>query len=184
MTYNDLLTAQDNLKAILEFFGKFPEYQANELYISGESYGGVYVPSLANAIHWFNEGRLAETINFKGLAVGNGVVQISPQEKTVAGFNFLARHNLVPYEFILTFREQCHFNYDPVVCPTVVNAAYEYLRSVSLNPYDVLNVCYNDTNQTLPPSFQKHYARFFEFFAVDAAEEGGVNPFVNSLVIY
>ena len=32
------------------FFKKFPEYASHDFYISGESYGGVYVPTLASSI--------------------------------------------------------------------------------------------------------------------------------------
>jgi len=47
MRHNDMTTSQDNLKALTSFFQKFPEFVTNELYITGESYGGVYVPYVA-----------------------------------------------------------------------------------------------------------------------------------------
>lgn len=49
--YNDMNVANDNMHALLSFFMfKFPERQSNELWLSGESYAGIYVPTLAFAI--------------------------------------------------------------------------------------------------------------------------------------
>jgi carboxypeptidase C (cathepsin A) len=46
--YNDEAVAKDNLNALLYFFAfKFPELQSNDLWLSGESYAGIYVPYLA-----------------------------------------------------------------------------------------------------------------------------------------
>lgn len=46
--YTDMGVARDNLIAILQFFlVNFPERQMNSLWISGESYAGIYVPYLA-----------------------------------------------------------------------------------------------------------------------------------------
>lgn len=43
--FTDDNSAVDNKDAILYFFETlFPEYQSNDLYISGESYAGIYVP--------------------------------------------------------------------------------------------------------------------------------------------
>ena len=47
---NDIDVAQDNLAALKSFYKKFPEFAKNQLYISGESYGGIYVPHLASLI--------------------------------------------------------------------------------------------------------------------------------------
>lgn len=44
LVHNDTSTAQDNLQAMLAFYASYPEYQANDLYLSGESYAGIYVP--------------------------------------------------------------------------------------------------------------------------------------------
>ena len=53
-TFDDDSSAADNLKVLLSWFEKFPEYQNHELYISGESYAGVYVPLLVNEIDKHN----------------------------------------------------------------------------------------------------------------------------------
>lgn len=44
---NDSQTAKDNLIAMVKFFEKFPNLKANDFYIAGESYAGVYIPMLA-----------------------------------------------------------------------------------------------------------------------------------------
>ena len=54
-TFDDDTSAADNLVALLYFFEKlFTEFQANKLYISGESYAGIYVPYVANQIDIYN----------------------------------------------------------------------------------------------------------------------------------
>ena len=46
-TQDDDKSATDNLAAVLDLLtNKFPELQANDLYIAGESYAGIYVPKL------------------------------------------------------------------------------------------------------------------------------------------
>jgi len=42
--HNDFTQSQDTFAALNTFFGEFPERKSNPLYISGESYGGIYVP--------------------------------------------------------------------------------------------------------------------------------------------
>jgi carboxypeptidase C (cathepsin A) len=44
---NDYRQSEDAIKALLDWFSKFPEYKPNGFYISGESYGGIYVPWMA-----------------------------------------------------------------------------------------------------------------------------------------
>src|SRR6185503_13172622 len=68
-TTNDDQTARNNHAAIRSFFKKFPQYTKNHFYITGESYGGIYVPTLAREIL-----RNSPDINFKGWAIGNGYV--------------------------------------------------------------------------------------------------------------
>eukprot|EP01125_Pyxidicula_operculata_P010110 TRINITY_DN3330_c0_g1_i5.p1 TRINITY_DN3330_c0_g1~~TRINITY_DN3330_c0_g1_i5.p1 ORF type:complete len:359 (+),score=28.58 TRINITY_DN3330_c0_g1_i5:35-1111(+) len=59
--------------ALLHFYDQFPDYVTNDLYISGESEAGKYVPSSANYI--LQQNKLSSfKINLKGIAVGNGIV--------------------------------------------------------------------------------------------------------------
>ncbi|KAK7105696.1 lysosomal protective protein-like [Littorina saxatilis] len=66
-TTNDAMTAAENHAAMTDFFNKFPEYRDNELYITGEGYGGIYVPMLSVLL------MDDPSFNLKGYAVGNGV---------------------------------------------------------------------------------------------------------------
>ena len=47
LSTNDMVQSQDAIAALRQFFKKFPEKLSNGLYVSGESYGGIYVPYLA-----------------------------------------------------------------------------------------------------------------------------------------
>jgi len=67
----DAQTADDNLRAIQEFLKRFPEQSANDLYLSSESYGGHYVPTLAAVII-----RSQSLPNFKGFLLGNPLTDI------------------------------------------------------------------------------------------------------------
>ncbi len=53
-----LQTAQDNYHALIYFFtNKFPELRSNDFYITGESYAGVYLPTLGSLL-------VQDTVNF------------------------------------------------------------------------------------------------------------------------
>ncbi|KAG1657248.1 Lysosomal protective protein [Nymphon striatum] len=47
---NDLRTTNDSYSALLSFFEKYPELKDNELYLTGESYGGIYIPLLSKKV--------------------------------------------------------------------------------------------------------------------------------------
>ena len=68
----DSQAAKDNLQTILQFLIKFPQYSKVPLFITSESYGGHYMPTLAYQIVKYNEQQADATkLNFKGFAVGN-----------------------------------------------------------------------------------------------------------------
>lgn len=57
---------------LIQFFQLFPELQSNKFFVTGESYGGKYVPALAYTIHKNNPAAKIK-INMKGIAIGNGL---------------------------------------------------------------------------------------------------------------
>ena len=64
--WTDELAAENNLLAIQAFYEKFPELKTKDLFLSGESYAGVYIPTMARAIVENDS-----SINLKGFAVGD-----------------------------------------------------------------------------------------------------------------
>jgi len=75
--FNDNKTAEDNYQFLLNWFVEFSEFADNEFWVTGESYGGVYVPMLGELIMKNqdsspNATRLAQ--NFQGIMVGNPYV--------------------------------------------------------------------------------------------------------------
>ncbi|XP_047950431.1 serine carboxypeptidase II-2-like isoform X2 [Salvia hispanica] len=73
LSNGDKRTAADNLKFIEKWLERFPQYKGRDLYLTGESYAGHYVPQLAHAIVKHNEKNGEETINLKGFMVGNAL---------------------------------------------------------------------------------------------------------------
>eukprot|EP01061_Rhynchopus_euleeides_P012090 TRINITY_DN216_c0_g1_i1.p1 TRINITY_DN216_c0_g1~~TRINITY_DN216_c0_g1_i1.p1 ORF type:complete len:472 (+),score=190.02 TRINITY_DN216_c0_g1_i1:39-1418(+) len=69
---NDDLSSQDNLQAVMKFFELYPELKSHPFFITGESYGGIYVPTLAEAIVWANGNQTYTGAKLTGIAVGNG----------------------------------------------------------------------------------------------------------------
>ena len=76
--FDDSTSADDNLAFLLKWYEeKFPEFKSNPLYLSGESYAGLYVPYLLSRIHEHNAQYLDDENVFKpnliGMIVLNGV---------------------------------------------------------------------------------------------------------------
>jgi len=65
-------TAERNLDALQHFYKKFPNYLKNDLFLTGESYAGIYVPTLAEAILKSIDQNTYMGADLKGIAVGNG----------------------------------------------------------------------------------------------------------------
>lgn len=74
--HSDKSDAIDNLATLQAWMNKFEEYRNHSLYLSGESYAGIYMPLLLNEIDIINNYNLTrpeDKINVKGMIVGNGV---------------------------------------------------------------------------------------------------------------
>ena len=68
---DDFIQSQNTYGFMLNFFKAYPELSKNDFYITGESYAGIYVPTLAYRVLEGNRAGMPY-INIKGIAVGNG----------------------------------------------------------------------------------------------------------------
>mmetsp|Transcript_22449 Transcript_22449/g.41312 ORF Transcript_22449/g.41312 Transcript_22449/m.41312 type:complete len:484 (-) Transcript_22449:86-1537(-) len=134
---NDEQTASDNLQALHVFFGLYPELKTREFYVSGESYAGVYVPTLSSKIYrdptvdW----------NMKGFIVGNGIFSWKlMQQSTIP---FLYGHGALSSWNMKKIDAACHGDYVKAPsdeCTDLVNKASEAARG--LNFYDYYRDCF------------------------------------------
>lgn len=82
MSFSDtahLLTGQHQIdeqfyRFLTGFFKAFPHYANRPVYLTGESYAGHMIPSIASYILAENKKPQAQIINLKGVAIGNGWV--------------------------------------------------------------------------------------------------------------
>lgn len=60
--------AKDSLQFLIRWMDRFPRYKGQEVYLTGESYAGHYVPQLAREIMIHNS-KSKHPINLKGIMV-------------------------------------------------------------------------------------------------------------------
>jgi len=105
--HKDYNYERDAVEFVKSFFFKgWPELINNPLYISGISYGGVYAPRLALAIHYFNQEQTMAgdpRINLKGLIISNGFTNYESDAVTV---EVLASFNLIPLSQLEDYKEK------------------------------------------------------------------------------
>jgi cathepsin A (carboxypeptidase C) len=131
---NDTQTAADNLHALHDFFSKFPELKKREFYVSGESYAGVYVPTLSQAIlhdktvDW----------NMQGLLTGNGVMGWDLMSSS--RYPFLAGHGGISTSQYKELELACKKGEEGAKCAELMQKADE--ATAGLNMYDFYRDCH------------------------------------------
>ncbi|MCO5601679.1 hypothetical protein L7F22_055802 [Adiantum nelumboides] len=78
--------SEDVYSFLQAFFEAHPEFRENELYITGESYAGHYVPAVTSRIHQGNKAGEGLLMNLKGFAIGNGLTDPEIQYKAYADY--------------------------------------------------------------------------------------------------
>lgn len=148
--FDDHNSADDNLQAVLQLLQvKFTALQNNDLYISGESYAGIYVPQLVLRIDLLiNNTKPGDwTPKLKGFMVGNGVTDWK-YDCTPAFFHMSYYHGLISDELYNAVNANCNLesadspNPPPLspLCQTLM-AKFANLTSL-VNVYDVFGKCY------------------------------------------
>lgn len=100
----DKFTASAARAALVDFFTtKFPELASNDFFITGESYAGVYIPTLAYEILEFS----SDTINLKGLAVGDPCTDNNSQRDSMDALWYGNKYGLVDPAVFDVLWNQC-----------------------------------------------------------------------------
>ncbi|XP_059642542.1 serine carboxypeptidase-like 45 [Cornus florida] len=143
---NDEITARDNLMFLQQWFLKFPQYRTRDLFITGESYAGHYIPQLAKLIVQFN--KKEKLFNLKGIALGNPVLEFTTDFNSRA--EFFWSHGLISDSTYKMFTSICNYSryvseyYRDSVSPVCSRVMSQVSRETSrfVDKYDVtLDVC-------------------------------------------
>ena len=161
---DDQVAAEDNLKALIDFFKKFPTMKNKDFYISGESYGGIYVPILAYKIIEYNKKVVeSQKINLKGILVGNGVADWN-YDTTTATYDFIFTHHLSNYENRIKYNKYCLMNdtYDEKKCNDVLNVFEKNIEGINI--YDYLRKCQTPQNKKGEIYSNSKYYKYVRWF--------------------
>ncbi|GIY95801.1 lysosomal protective protein [Caerostris extrusa] len=98
---DDDSVSYDNYVALQHFFEKFPEFKKNDFYITGESYGGIYIPTLSVRVLTG-----PANINFKvRFAIGNGFLDGTNLTNAIVFFAYF--HGLIGPQLWKSLAQSC-----------------------------------------------------------------------------
>lgn len=140
----DSEVANANYAALKNFFKKFPEYHNRTFFITGESYGGVYVPMLAAQV------AIDDEINLAGIMVGNGLSSYDINDNSVLYFWYY--HGLIGENTWNSLVSRCcsgqskDCNFiegakSSFMCRLDVQSIQAKVYSEGINMYNILSPC-------------------------------------------
>ncbi|KAL3575523.1 hypothetical protein D5086_023624 [Populus alba] len=103
---DDEATARDNLVFLQGWFHKFPQYRNKDLFITGESYAGHYIPQLAKLMVEINKKK--KLVNLKGIALGNPVLEFATDLNSRA--EYFWSHGLISDSTYKMFTSACNYS--------------------------------------------------------------------------
>ncbi|CAN6472437.1 unnamed protein product [Victoria cruziana] len=103
---NDERTARDNVAFLERWFLRFPEYKDRDLFITGESYAGHYIPQMAELLLLAN--RKQKQFNLKGIALGNPLLEFYTDFNSRA--EFFWSHGLISDSTYRIFTQSCTYS--------------------------------------------------------------------------
>ncbi|XP_012572177.1 serine carboxypeptidase-like 45 isoform X3 [Cicer arietinum] len=138
--------ARDNLVFLLGWFNKFPQYKHRDLFLTGESYAGHYIPQLAKLMIGINKKK--KIFNLKGIALGNPLLEYATDFNSRA--EFFWSHGLISDSTYKMFTAGCNYSryvseyYRNSISPLCSKVMRKVSRETSkfVDKYDVtLDVC-------------------------------------------
>ncbi|KAF2311540.1 hypothetical protein GH714_024639 [Hevea brasiliensis] len=104
---DDEATARDNVVFLQRWFNKFPQYRHRDLFITGESYAGHYIPQLAKLMIEINR-KKEKLFHLKGIALGNPVLEFATDFNSRA--EYLWSHGLISDSTYKMFTAACNYS--------------------------------------------------------------------------
>ncbi|CAM6026039.1 unnamed protein product [Sphagnum balticum] len=126
----DTRTAEDAYNFLIGWLTRFPQYQARDFYITGESYAGHYIPQLAKVIVDSNKAASLK-INLKGYMVGNP--DIDNYWDSVGDIDYYFSHAMISVETYKALQQSCNFsdvNCCSQQCDDAFNQAYTEIGNI------------------------------------------------------
>jgi len=120
---NDTRSAHDNFAFLQGFLKLFPDFGNNQIWLTGESYGGVYIPSVAAQIMMHPSSQVFK--NFRGFMAGNPVIDCQSISVTQADIQFqlFYWHGLVSQSNYLAWTaENCRHHPNSNDCQAIFNS--------------------------------------------------------------
>uniref|UniRef100_A0A7N0VIJ6 Carboxypeptidase n=1 Tax=Kalanchoe fedtschenkoi TaxID=63787 RepID=A0A7N0VIJ6_KALFE len=147
-TCGDASSARDLRLFMIEWFKKFPAFKSRDLFLTGESYAGHYIPQLAIELLDHNEHSTNSKFNIKGIAIGNPLLKLD--RDIPATYEYFWSHGMISDEVGLAIMNDCDFEDYTYASPhnesDSCNEAIEEANAIVgdyINNYDViLDVCY------------------------------------------
>ncbi|ANM61524.1 serine carboxypeptidase-like 43 [Arabidopsis thaliana] len=138
----DKSTVNDMLVFLLRWFNKFPELKSRDLFLTGESYAGHYIPQLADVILSYNSRSSGFKFNVKGIAIGNPLLKLD--RDFAAAYEYFWSHGMISDEVRLTIMNQCDFANPKNMSNACIYAIVESsVLTEYINSYHILlDVCY------------------------------------------
>lgn len=143
---DDDSTAKQNHHALRSFLNKFPQFKDRPLYLTGESYGGVYLPTLAVLADQDPE------MNLKGVAIGNGYLDANKLAESLIFFSYY--HGLIGHSGWKGLQTHCCDGKPPArgvckfidprrseKCTQFIKEATTTILDSGLNPYNLYDRC-------------------------------------------
>ncbi|CAM0146383.1 unnamed protein product [Urochloa decumbens] len=144
----DERSASDMYLFLLKWYEKFPEYKSRDLFLTGESYAGHYIPQLANVLISHNKESKGFKFNIKGVAIGNPLLKL---DRDIASmYEYFWSHGMISDEVGLAITNACDFedytfrspHNESQSCNDAIAEANKVVGDY-VNNYDVLlDVCY------------------------------------------
>ncbi|XP_009960288.1 PREDICTED: lysosomal protective protein, partial [Leptosomus discolor] len=132
--------AHNNYLALKEFLRLFPEYSKNDLFLTGESYGGSYIPTLAGG------GMEAPSLASQGIAVGNGLSSYEINDNSLVYFAYY--HGLLGTELwrdlqaFCCSQGKCNFHDNSNLnCTLKMEEVIQIVEESGLNIYNLYAPC-------------------------------------------